>query len=125
MSKRRVVVTGMGLLSPIGSELNLAWENALAGKSGANTIDCFDAQDYSVRICAAVKYFEVTSYFDRKEARRLDPFIQYGMAAGIQAIADAGLEADPGGAGRRAGLAQIVRLGKALECGRRSRYVLA
>jgi 3-oxoacyl-[acyl-carrier-protein] synthase II len=90
----------MGLLSPIGSELNLAWENALAGKSGANTIDCFDAQDYSVRICAAVKDFEVTSYFDRKEARRLDPFIQYGMAAGIQAIADAGLEADPADAHR-------------------------
>ncbi len=95
MSKRRVVVTGMGVLSPIGSSIDLAWANALAGKSGANPIEDFDASDYSVKICASVKDFETTDYFDVKEARRLDPFIQYGMAAGIQAIEDAGLEENP------------------------------
>ena len=100
MSKRRVVVTGMGLLSPIGSTLDVAWENALAGKSGANAIDSFDVSDYSVRICASVEGFEVTDYFDKKEARRLDPFIQYGMAAAVQAIEDAGLEAKPADADR-------------------------
>ena len=95
MSNRRVVVTGMGLLSPIGSTLDLAWGNALAGKSGAASIDAFDTEGYSVRISASVAGFDVEQYFDRKEARRLDAFIQYGMAAGIQAIADAGLEPDP------------------------------
>jgi len=90
----------MGLLSPIGSSLDLAWENALAGKSGANRIDLFDAEDYSVKICASVKDFEVEEYFNKKEARRLDKFIQYGMAAGVQAIADAGLEAEPADASR-------------------------
>jgi len=90
----------MGLLSPIGSNLDLAWKNALAGTSGANVIDTFDAQDYSVRICASVKDFNVEEYFGHKEARRLDPFIQYGMAAGIQAITDAGLEAEPADAHR-------------------------
>ena len=100
MSRRRVVVTGLGLLSPIGSKVDLAWENALAGKSGANLIDSFDTSDYSVKICASVKDFEVTDYFDRKEARRLDPFIQYGMAAGVQAIADSGIEAEPADAHR-------------------------
>ena len=100
MSKRRVVVTGMGLLSPIGSKVDLAWDNALAGKSGANLIDSFDTEDYSVKICASVKDFEVTDYFDKKAARRLDPFIQYGMAAGVQAIEDAGLEAAPDDAHR-------------------------
>ncbi len=100
MSKRRVVVTGMGLLSPIGNSVETAWANALAGKSGANAIEGFDTEDYSVKICASVKDFEVTDYIDRKEARRLDPFIQYGMAAGIEAINDAGLEADPDDAER-------------------------
>ncbi|MEJ2087711.1 MAG: beta-ketoacyl-ACP synthase II [Gammaproteobacteria bacterium] len=100
MSKRRVVVTGMGILSPIGSKLQVAWENALAGKSGANRIDAFDIEDYSVQICASVKDFEVTEYFNTKEARRLDPFIQYGVAAAAQAIGDAGLEADPPDADR-------------------------
>jgi len=100
MTKRRVVVTGMGLLSPIGSNLDLAWSNALAGKSGANVIDTFDVTDYSVKICASVKDFDVSEYFDAKEARRLDPFIQYGMAAGIQAIRDAGLAEQPDDAER-------------------------
>ena len=104
MTKRRVVITGMGLLSPIGSSLDSAWENALAGKSGANLIEAFDTEDYSVKICASVEGYDVDQYFDRKEARRLDKFIQYGMAAGVEAIADAGLEPNPQD-GHRIGLA--------------------
>ncbi len=100
MTKRRVVVTGMGLLSPIGSALDIAWENALAGKSGANLIEEFDTEEYSVKICASVDGYEVSDYFEKKEARRLDPFIQYGVAAGVQAVADAGIEADPADAHR-------------------------
>ncbi|MGD8416316.1 MAG: beta-ketoacyl-ACP synthase II [Pseudomonadales bacterium] len=100
MSRRRVVVTGMGLLSPIGNSLETAWKNAVAGKSGANVIDLFDVTDYSVKICASVKDFDVAAYFDAKEARRIDSFIQYGMAAGIQAIEDAGIEPHPDDAHR-------------------------
>lgn len=92
MTRRRVVVTGMGVLSPIGNDLKTTWENAKAGVSGAALIETFDVDDYSVRISAAVKGFEVTDYLDRKEARRIDPFIQYGLAAGIQAVQDAGLD---------------------------------
>ncbi len=100
MTKRRVVVTGLGMLSPIGNDVSTAWENAVAGKSGANRIDDFEVADYSVQICAAVKDFQQADYFDRKEARRLDSFIQYGMAAGIQAVQDAGLEVDRADASR-------------------------
>jgi 3-oxoacyl-[acyl-carrier-protein] synthase II len=100
MTKRRVVVTGLGVLSPIGNDVPTAWANAVAGKSGANRIDAFDVEDYSVQICASVKDFEATEFFDRKEARRLDPFIQFGMVAAIEAIADAGLEAAPSDASR-------------------------
>ncbi len=99
-ARRRVVVTGMGVISPIGNTVADAWSNALAGKSGANQIEFFDVEDYSVKICASVKDFEVTDYMDRKEARRLDTFIQYGMAAGIDAISDSGLEAHPDDADR-------------------------
>ena len=92
MSKRRVVVTGLGLLSPIGNSVDEAWANALAGKSGAAAIDGFDTSGHSVTIAAAVKNLAATDYIDRKEARRMDPFIQYGLVAGIQAVRDAGLE---------------------------------
>ena len=100
MSKRRVAVTGLGLLSPIGNDIDEAWQNALAGKSGAATIDSFDTAGQSVTIAAGVKDVPVQDYIDRKEARRLDPFIQYGMIAGIQAVRDAGLEEADGDAER-------------------------
>ena len=95
MTERRVVVTGLGVLSPIGNNTNTAWENAVAGKSGAGLIDNFDTEGYSVKICAAVKDFDPTEFVDRKEVRRNDPFIVYGMAAGIEALADSGLEPHP------------------------------
>jgi 3-oxoacyl-[acyl-carrier-protein] synthase II len=92
MSRRRVVVTGLGVLCPIGNTVEVAWRNALAGVSGAAPIRQFDASDQSVRFSCAIKDFDVGEYIDRKEARRMDGFIQYGMVAGIQAIRDAGLE---------------------------------
>ena len=95
MTNRKVVVTGLGLLSPIGNGVDEAWNNALAGKSGAAPIDGFDTSGHSVTIAAAVKNLVATDYIDRKEARRMDPFIQYGLIAGIQAVRDAGLEDAP------------------------------
>lgn len=100
MSKRRVVVTGMGMLSPIGNDVATSWQNALAGKSGAAPIEAFDASEYAVRFSASVKGFDPSDYLDRKEVRRIDPFIQYGMVAAIQAIQDAGLPDHPDDAHR-------------------------
>ena len=92
MDKRRVVVTGIGMLSPIGNTVETSWENALAGVSGAASIDTFDTSAHSVKISAAVKDLDVTEHLDRRQARRMDEFIQYGLIAGIQAVEDAGLE---------------------------------
>jgi len=100
MSKRRVVVTGLGLLTPIGNDVETSWRNSLDGVSGAGPIEAFDASQHSVRIVAAVKDFDVTLYMEAKEARRLDPFIQLGMASAIQAIEDAGLPEHPDDAHR-------------------------
>ena len=103
MSKRRVVVTGLGMLSPIGNAVEEGWRNALDGVSGAATITEFDTAGHSVTISAGVKDLAVVDYLDRKEARRLDRFIQYGLIAGIQAVRDAGLE--DGADGHRIGVA--------------------
>lgn len=92
MSRRRVVVTGLGLVSPVGNSVPDAWENIIAGKSGIAPITRFDASALSVRIAGEVKGFDVTTYLSTKEARRMDTFIHYGMAAGIQAVRDSGLE---------------------------------
>lgn len=100
MSGRRVVVTGMGMLTPVGLGVPESWDAILAGKSGAATIEAFDPTDYSVRFSASVKNFDVTRYMEVKEARRVDVFVQFGMAASIQAIEDSGLEVDPARADR-------------------------
>lgn len=100
MSRRRVVVTGMGMLSPIGNTVDTSWQAALAGRSGVGLNPYFDTEEYGVKICAAVKDFDITDYIEAKEARRLDGFIQFGMAAGIQAVEDAGLTAHPDDADR-------------------------
>ena len=104
MTKRRVVVTGLGVLCPIGNTVEEAWASALAGRSGAATIDSFDTEGQSVTIAACVKDFDVEPYMARRDARRLDTFIQYGMAAGVQAVRDAGLE-DAADDGDRIGVA--------------------
>ena len=92
MTRRRVVVTGLGLVSPVGNSVAEAWGNLVAGKSGIGPITRFDASAYSVRIAGEVKGFDVAAYLSAKEARRMDVFIHYGMGAGIQAFRDAGLE---------------------------------
>ena len=91
MNKRRVVVTGMGLITPIGNTVEETWASALEGRSGGNLIEHFDTSDFGVKIGANVKNFDVEQYLDRKEARRIDVFIQLGIAAGVQAVDDAGI----------------------------------
>lgn len=92
MSKRRVVVTGLGQISPIGNDIKTAWQNLLAGKSGISTITRFDASQLSCQIAGEVKNFDVSQYISVKEARRMDAFIHYGIVATLQAITDAGLD---------------------------------
>ncbi len=91
MSKRKVAITGLGIVSPVGNSVPEAWENIIAGKSGITQITRFDISDFSSKIAGEVKEFDVAEYLSPKEARRMDIFIQYGMAAAIQAIKDAGI----------------------------------
>ena len=91
MSRRRVVVTGLGAISPVGNTIAEAWEALTAGRSGIARITKFDAAAFKAQIAGEVKGFDVTAYLPPKEARRMDTFIHYGMAAGIQALRDAGL----------------------------------
>jgi 3-oxoacyl-[acyl-carrier-protein] synthase II len=92
MSKRRVVVTGLGHISPVGNDVQSGWANLLAGQSGITTISRFDAADLACQIAGEVKGFDVTQYLPAKDARRMDVFIHFGIAAAFQAIADAGLD---------------------------------
>lgn len=92
MSKRRVVITGLGVVSPIGTGVATAWENLIAGKSGITRITKFDPSAFACQIAGEVNDFNVTDYISAKDARRMDKFIQFGMAAGIEAFKDSGLE---------------------------------
>ena len=92
MIGRRVVVTGMGILSPLGNTVVETWHGILAGKSGVAPISTFDVSAYSTRFSASVKNFDVEQYLPIKDARKMDLFVQFGMAAGIQAMRDSGLE---------------------------------
>ena len=92
MSRRRVVVTGMGLISPVGNSLDEAWASLVSGRSGIANITRFDATDFACRFAGEVKNFNVEDYFPAKEARHMDMFMQYGMAASIQAVRDSGLK---------------------------------
>ncbi|AWH87411.1 beta-ketoacyl-ACP synthase II [Limnobaculum parvum] len=92
MSKRRVVVTGMGMLSPVGNTVETTWKALLAGQSGISLIDHFDTSAYATRFAGLVKGFDCEEYISRKDARKMDAFIQYGIAAGIQAMKDSGIE---------------------------------
>ncbi len=93
MSKKRVVVTGLGMITPVGNDVASTWHSILNGRSGIGPIETFDVSAYSTRFSGAIKDFDPALYFDVKEARKMDTFIQYGMAAAIQAIKDSGLEA--------------------------------
>ncbi|WP_037045638.1 beta-ketoacyl-ACP synthase II [Rheinheimera texasensis] len=100
MTKRRVVVTGMGMLTPLGNDVASTWQALQQGKSGIDFITHFDAEAYSTKFAGLVKNFEVEPFFSGKEARKMDLFIQYGVAAGIQAFRDSGIEITEQNAGR-------------------------
>lgn len=92
MARRRVVVTGLGLVTPVGNSVEESWSNIKAGKSGIASIEHFDASGFNTRFGGSVRDFDISPYLNPKEARKMDLFIQYGVAAGGQAIQDAGIE---------------------------------
>jgi 3-oxoacyl-[acyl-carrier-protein] synthase II len=100
LSRRRVVITGLGIISPVGNTVNEAWSNIVAGKSGISRITRFDPSAFSAQIAGEVRGFDVTQYMSAKEARRMDTFIHFGMAAGTQALRDSGLQVTPENAER-------------------------
>jgi 3-oxoacyl-[acyl-carrier-protein] synthase II len=89
---RRVVVTGLGMLSPLGNDPETTWQNLLEGKSGIGMIEHFDVTDYPTKFAGLVKDFNAQDFMSGKDAKKMDLFIQYGVAAGVQAIKDSGLE---------------------------------
>src|ERR1043166_1792924 len=91
MSRRRVVVTGLGLISPVGNTVEEGWANLVAGRSGIAAITKFDASNFACKFAGEGKAFQVEDYFPAKEARHMDAFIHYGLAASIQAIRDSGI----------------------------------
>ena len=93
LPKRRVVVTGLGVVSPVGIGVQASWANLIAGKSGISRITKFDPSNFASQIAGEVKDFDVSQYLPAKDARRMDTFIQYGLAAGIEAVKDAGIVA--------------------------------
>jgi len=92
MSRRRVVVTGMGAVTPLGNTVSESWENIVAGKSGIAPLELFDTSKYTTRFGGSIRGLDMDQYLLPKEARKMDTFIQYGMVASIQAIEDSGLE---------------------------------
>ena len=93
MELKRVVVTGMGAISPLGNDVATTWENAKNGVSGAAPITHFDASLFKTQFACEVKNFDANKYFDRKKQRQLDLYAQYALAAAAEAVADSGLEA--------------------------------
>ena len=130
MIGRRVVVTGMGMVSPVGHTVAETWENILAGKSGAAPIETFDVSAYNTRFSASVRNFDISDYLAPKESRKMDVFVQYGMAAGIQAMRDSGLEVTEENAPRIGcsigsgigGIGQIEKNAEILKQGGHARY---
>ncbi|CAJ0991553.1 beta-ketoacyl-ACP synthase II [Pantoea sp. Nvir] len=100
MSKRRVVVTGLGMLSPVGKTVKSTWSALLAGQSGINQIDHFDTNAYATRFAGTIRNFNCDAIISRKDQRKMDHFIQYGIIAGIQAVQDSGLVVTEGNASR-------------------------
>ncbi|NTV11713.1 MAG: beta-ketoacyl-ACP synthase II [Zoogloea sp.] len=100
MTRRRVVITGLGIVSPVGNTIPEAWDSIVNGRSGISEITRFDASTFPVKIAGEVKGFDVTAYISPKDARRMDTFIHYGLAAGLQAVRDSGIVATPENAER-------------------------
>jgi 3-oxoacyl-[acyl-carrier-protein] synthase II len=92
LARKRVVITGLGIISPVGLSVRESWDNILGGRSGIGPITHFDVSAFPVRFGGAIRDFDVTQYISPKESKKMDPFIHYGIAAACQAIADAGLE---------------------------------
>ena len=111
MSKRRVVVTGMGIISPVGNDVATAWQNVTGGVSGIKSITDFDVSDFTTRFGGSVCDFNAEDHIPPKEARKMDPFIHYGIVAAQQAIADAGLVASSGHSPDRIGVAMGSGIG--------------
>ena len=88
---RRVVVTGIGLITPIGNDLETTWSSLLAGKSGAGPTTQFDVTDFATKFSCEVKGLDTSKWFDKRELKHLDRFLQFGVAAAMQAVEDAGL----------------------------------
>jgi 3-oxoacyl-[acyl-carrier-protein] synthase II len=109
LARRRVVITGLGLVSPVGNTVEEGWQNILAGRSGIAHVTKFDTSAFPVQIAGEVRNFDITSYISAKDARRMDTFIHYGMAAGIQAVRDAGLDKE--------NIADLERVGVAIGSG--------
>ncbi|MBU2863304.1 beta-ketoacyl-ACP synthase II [Reinekea forsetii] len=100
MTKRRVVVTGMGCISPLGNTVKDTWDGILAGKSGVNLIENFDTEKFTTKFAAQVKNFDPSDYMNSKDTKKMDGFIQYGIAAAVEAIADSGIEVTDSNASR-------------------------
>ncbi len=100
MAKRRVVVTGLGLITPVGNDVASTWQNIKSGVSGVGQITHFDASEYGTKFAAEVKDFDATQYIDKKETKKMDRFIQLGVAAGMQALEDSKLTITPENAAR-------------------------
>ncbi|MDX1457706.1 MAG: beta-ketoacyl-ACP synthase II [Marinobacter sp.] len=96
MAERRVVITGLGMLSPLGNDVSTSWDGIKAGRSGIGLIDRFDATDYNTKIGGAVKDLDISPYLSPKDARKMDAFIHYGLIASQQAVEDSGLDSTEG-----------------------------
>ena len=92
MAKRRVVITGIGILSPLGNDLASSWDGIVNGRSGIGPITHFDATNFATRIAGEVKGFDATEWIAPKDVKKMDPFVHYGVAGGLMAIRDAGIE---------------------------------
>jgi len=92
LAKRRVVVTGLGIVSPVGNDLKSSWDSILAGRSGASLITDFDTAEFAVKFACTVKNFDASEYIPKKDLKKMDTFIHYGVAAAAQAIKDSGIE---------------------------------
>ncbi len=110
MSSRRVVVTGLGIVSPVGSTVDAAWKNVLAGQSGIGAITRFDVSAFPVRFGGAVADFEAEKYLAAKDSRKMDPFMHYGYAAAADALKDSGVEVTPANS-QRIGVAMGAGIG--------------
>ena len=119
MTRRRVVVTGLGMVTPVGNTVSETWDNILRGKSGISLLEHFDTSDFSVHIGGSIKDLPLDNYIPKKEQKKMDPFIHYGIVAGVQAIEDSGLEvaenADRIGVAIGSGIGGLPGIEKGLE----------